>query len=350
MKYTKIASIEKVGYRKTYDIEVDNKSHNFVLANKLICSNSLAYSINAYISMYLKVHYPLQYYFALLNETTHDELSWFIKQVKTDNIEFNNFVHGYVTEKFSVNYGNNKLNYGFNIVKGMGSKDIPNIMSLKANNVYELAEEIKKKKIGKKTFETLCMLNYFSNIFEHQKMLINILNETKSLKKSETIKSKIDDIIVNTKDDEKNYTKSEILNFEKQYLGFYISKHPFLEYIDVIGTMIPTLSRDMKMKLEDLFNSALSPKETAKLNTECNCWLFGIINDIKLLKSKKTGKEYYKIILEDDEAQLYITVFNTVDIKDLNIGEFIFIYCSKNNFGFTKQRGKESLFKLQERY
>ena len=55
-------------------------------------------------------------------------------------------------------------------------------------------------------------------------------------------------------------------------------------------------------------------------------------------KSKKTGREFYKIALEDDSKQLYITIFNTRDIAGLSEGEFVLIPASKNKFGFTKSK------------
>ena len=45
-------------------------------------SHSLAYAMNAYISMWQKVHFPMEYYASLLNHSTNDELSWFVKQIK----------------------------------------------------------------------------------------------------------------------------------------------------------------------------------------------------------------------------------------------------------------------------
>ena len=62
------------------------------------------------------------------------------------------------------------------------------------------------------------------------------------------------------------------------------------------------------------------------------------IYKIIIKKSKKTGREFYKIALEDDTKQLYITIFNTRDIAGLNEGEFVCIPSSKNKFGFTKSK------------
>ena len=48
--------------------------------------------MNAYISMWQKVHYPKEYYVSLLNHSTNEELSWFVKQIKSKGIKFNDFI------------------------------------------------------------------------------------------------------------------------------------------------------------------------------------------------------------------------------------------------------------------
>ena len=58
-------------------------------------------------------------------------------------------------------------------------------------------------------------------------------------------------------------------------------------------------------------------------------------------KSKKTGREYYKIIVEDDEKQIYVTVFNSRDIAHINNGDFVILQVSRNKFGFTKSQGSK---------
>jgi hypothetical protein len=65
--WDRIAAIEPVGHRETYDLEIED-DHNF-LANDLVVHNSQAasFALLAYASAYLKVHYPAQFYGALLN-------------------------------------------------------------------------------------------------------------------------------------------------------------------------------------------------------------------------------------------------------------------------------------------
>jgi DNA polymerase-3 subunit alpha len=298
-------------------------------------SHSFSYSLNAYISMYLKVYYPKEYYVQLLNHSATDDLSWFIKEAKASNMKFLDFKHGFTTNEFGVNYEEDAISLGLNIVKGLSNADIEKINSLKADNIYQLVEEIHKTKISKRSFEPLCRLKYFHQ-FENLQLLETVLNETKRLKKKEILKEKIDNIIAENNDID-NYTNQEVLVFEKKYLNFYISKHPFVKFSEYI------YHNDRKM-----YENIYSPKEIPPDMEDGTYLVYGIINNIEIKKSKKTGREYYKVILEDEENQMYVTLFNSYDIVSLNEGNSVVIITSKNDFGFAKL-SKSKIFNFTDK-
>jgi len=329
MKLSKIKSIEEIGYRKTYDLEIDDKNHNFVINNGVVTSNShsLSYAMNAYISMWLKVHYPKEYYTALLNFSTNDDLSWYIKQITQQGIKLNELKFGKTSNKFEIDYENDSIKVGISIVKGISLKDIDVINDMKANNVYELVEQIRKHKINKRSYETLVRLEYFKDIFPNTKLLETIITECRKLSKKESLKEKID-LVISENENIIDYSQNQLFKFEKQYLDFYINEHPFV-------THVKTINDNAFGYLEDLY----SPKTAGSIPIDKeNHKMYGVVNDIQLKKSKKTGREYYRILLEDDEAQCFITVFNSADMSNLNISDFIFIEANKGNYGFTKAR------------
>jgi DNA polymerase III alpha subunit len=282
--------------------------------------------MNAYISMWLKIYYEKEYFSSLFNHSTSSDLSWFIKQAKTRGIKVNDCRCKETANEFLVDYNNDAITFGLNKIKSIQKKDIEIINKIDTNNLHELIKYILDKKVSKRTVEPLCRLQYFKHIFENSKLLEFIYNETKSMKKSENIEEKIDKIIDENKMF-KDWSKNELFQFEKQYFEFYFNEHPFIKTFEKIEAENP-----------DVVNSLYTPKN---LNDDLRFGkyiLCGIINDIILKKSKKTGRAYYKIILEDDENQTYITIFNSRDISDIKKGDFIVMRVSKNNFGFTKSK------------
>jgi|7_EtaG_2_1085326.scaffolds.fasta_scaffold00747_10 DNA polymerase-3 subunit alpha len=292
-------------------------------------SHSLAYAMNAYISMWQKVHFPQEYYASLLNHSTNEELSWFVKQIKKKGIKFNEFILGQTGNKFEIDYENNSIKFGLNLVKGVPDKDaeiINSIIQGDINTIVELAEFIIDNKVTKRTYEPLCRLGYFKEIFENCRVLEDIINSCRNKKKRETI----DGIAQQILDDnigEKDWQKSEKFGFEKKYFDFYFNEHPFIKYTEFFWENAP-----------DIIQQLTSPKQIPDGLEKGRFQLYGIINKIIIKKSKKTGREFYKIVLEDDIKQLYITIFNTRDIAGLSSGELVLIPASKNKFGFTKSK------------
>jgi hypothetical protein len=84
-----------------------------------------------------------------------------------------------------------------------------------------------------------------------------------------------------------------------------------------------------------------SPKQIEEIEEDGKYFIGGIINSIKMFKSKKSGKEYFKLLLEDDEKQQYIMVWNAADLIGLFEGSFVIVYCNKSKFGYSKLREKE---------
>lgn len=70
--YKKIKSVRKLGLKDTFYIEVESNNHNYIMDGGVISANSHAvfYSINGYITAYLKCHYPAAFLAAYLKVKT----------------------------------------------------------------------------------------------------------------------------------------------------------------------------------------------------------------------------------------------------------------------------------------
>jgi len=288
-------------------------------------SHSLSYAVNAYISMWLKVYYSKEYFSSLFNHSTSSELSWHIKQAKQQQIKVNPFRFKKTSNKFEVDYDSDAITFGLNKVKGMQTKDIEIINQSTIDNVYELVQLIIDNKISKRTIEPLCRLQYFSELFENSKLLELVLLGSKKKKVKESIKEKVDSLLTESQSIE-DWTKQELFQFEKKYFEFYFEDHPFTVKYEKIKNESPYL-----------LNQINSPKQLQ--DKEKGAFILcGVISDIILKKAKKTGREYYKLIIEDDEKQIYVTVFNSKDIVDIKDGDFVVFKTSKNKFGFVKSK------------
>jgi DNA-directed DNA polymerase III PolC len=76
VRYEKVITIKYLGEEECYDVMMENPNNNFVINDGIIVHNSYAfnkahaaaYSVIAYWGMYLKVYYPTEFYYALMNK------------------------------------------------------------------------------------------------------------------------------------------------------------------------------------------------------------------------------------------------------------------------------------------
>ena len=303
-------------------------------------SHSLCYSVNSYISMWLKVYYPIEYYSILINFSNSDDIPIFIKQAKNSGIEFTKCLYGEASNRFEVDYKNNKIKFGLNVAKGIRKEDINSFINNSSLNKFELISFIISNKINKKTIEVLSRLGFFSKIIHEnnnfvEKMLLHLRNCKSNLLDENIEKS------MKLSDKFKTYTKTEKIKFQKEYLGFFISEHPFI-------TITNSLIKNNNINLDKF----IKPKDIGNYESNNNynsLNVIGIVSNIILMKGKKSNREYYKIVVEDDESQTQITIFDLADVKNIKIGDFIIINCNLSDFGLTKNRGQSiRIYKNQE--
>jgi hypothetical protein len=104
-----------------YDLEVASATHNFLLPNGIVTSNSHAcgYAIVSSRLLWLKTYYPLEFYNAILYfEEEAEKIKEYKIDIKNHGIKLNPLDINLSKANFSIH--NEELYYGFNKVKGIG--------------------------------------------------------------------------------------------------------------------------------------------------------------------------------------------------------------------------------------
>lgn len=122
--HRKVVRVRSVGKCHMFDLEVANPTHNFILPNGIVTSNSHAYAYT-YISsrlLWLKTHYPLEFYAAILMcEEKNEKFKQVRIDAKSHGIEICPVNINKSKENFHIEDG--KIFFGFSNIKGIG-KDI----------------------------------------------------------------------------------------------------------------------------------------------------------------------------------------------------------------------------------
>lgn len=232
--------IDEITANKIYDLMIDFAKYAF---NK---SHSAAYAFVAVQTAWLKAYYPTEFMAALLSSVMSDsaKISQYIREALRLNIEIlppnvnNSF------KKFSVEH--NKIRMGLSAIKNVGVNFIKAIIEERNKgkfksfeNFFERLAQNSNSGINKKACESLIYagamdgldLNRAQMIYSYSDILdSNVSSSKKNLFGQSDIFSMFETDSVNQVPEIPELPKKELLQYEKEVLGIYISDHPFRPY------------------------------------------------------------------------------------------------------------------------
>ena len=199
-KKSKVVSVSLSDSKDVYDIEVDDPNHNFVANDIVTCnSHAAAYAINAYNSLWLKVHYPLEFWSVALSRASKDDFPRYINEMnQTEGIEIkpvniNKSDVGIVGDKKS-----NSVYWALNATQQVGEKAQQQIIEERERNgeYFSLTEFVERhsfkgSSVNKSTVENLIYsgafdemdeTREFSNIFSAREYMLGKYREKNHIK------------------------------------------------------------------------------------------------------------------------------------------------------------------------
>lgn len=123
----KIKFITYVGVEDVYDIEMAHPNHTFIVNNGLVVCNShsQSYGYMAYITAYLKAHYPLEFYVATINseDGNQEKILPYIQELKRNGIEILPPDLRYSEREWTVQ--GNSIRVGLSYIRGINKIEKP---------------------------------------------------------------------------------------------------------------------------------------------------------------------------------------------------------------------------------
>ncbi|MEI0580750.1 DNA polymerase III subunit alpha [Brachyspira pilosicoli] len=215
-------------------------------------SHSVCYALIAYQEAYIKAHYPMEYYVALLNTVIDDtdKIALYLNEIKQKNIEV---VTASVFESdalFSQKDG--KIVYALHAVKGVGLQAALAIQEERENNgefknLEDFVKRVDVHLVNKKVYETLIKCGAFSEFGHTESALLSSLDAIlahASNYQKETLSGQTMLFDSMSEDDtgsaslviekQVEYPNNILMENEKEVLGFSLRYHPFARYITKI--------------------------------------------------------------------------------------------------------------------
>lgn len=225
-------------------------------------SHAAAYAVVSYQTAYLKCYYPVEFMAALMTSVIDNpgKVSEYIYTCRQMDIEI---LPPDINEGDAVfTVSNGAIRYALSAIKGLGRPVIEAIVAEReANgpflNIKDFATRLSGKEVNKRTIESFIKAGAFSSLHPNRRQLmmsyIQILDQISAeKKKSLTGQLSLFDFAAEevrqdfefTMPDVPEYNKEQLLAFEKEVLGIYVSGHPLEEYEERIRKNVTASAQD----------------------------------------------------------------------------------------------------------
>jgi DNA polymerase-3 subunit alpha len=277
-------------------------------------SHSTAYAMISYQTAYLKANYPVEFMAALLSIRmgSQEKVAQYVNETRRMGITvLPPDVNGSYAD-FTVT--GNSIRFGLSAIKNVGTNVIEYIEKERKSrgrfkSFIDFCQRVDSSVLNKKTIESLIKSGTFDSLGQSRKHLLEnyerIIEETLKIRRDRDIGqfslfdtggSNSEKVLLNgvyNPDDKfEEFSKKELLNYEKEMLGLYISGHPLFEYRDSFSSLTP---------LESL--SSVEDKSTLAVG--------GIVTKVKTIYTKRDQQMCF-LELEDIGDSIEVIVFPKV--------------------------------------
>jgi len=297
-------------------------------------AHAASYAMIAYETAYLKAHYPAEYMTALMsvesgshNANRDEKVAAAVESCKKMGIliqtpDINKSSDDFVMEENSASTGGLAVRFGFNAVKNVGAAAIENVLQTRKEigNFHSFSHfllHVDNRKVNKKVLESLIKVGAFDT-FSTRASMLEQLEEIRN--KVSQFSSDVDGqdhlfagIDVSNKKVEDTfpqlpeYPQAELLSFEKELLGLYLTDHPLaqaLEYVTSkanreIGEVDLTIHKDQTF----LFGGVVTKFKETTTKIKGEKMAFGTLDDttgnIDFVIFPRAYKEYIGKLSQD---------------------------------------------------
>jgi DNA polymerase-3 subunit alpha len=304
-------------------------------------AHACAYAMISYQCAYLKTHYPIEFYTALLKvETKEEKIDKIIKEVKKTDIKVKPLNIIKSDKKFKII--GNSIYYGFNNIKGIGEKAADTIIearskkSMKTFKDFLLNEHINRRVCNKRIVEILLQSFVFGKKFEDKLEFFKWFQEARNKQKKKTL----EEIYKITKEGFLYLRDSKELNIEYLTENEKVKLEKSLYGTNLSMSCFEIDDRDRKVK------KLLASKKSGGFKNKFEYSTVQFKNII--LRKDKNGNEMSFLDLEDINGEvkrgiIFSSNFDKDKVKEGNV------YCIKGNiqdsFLIDSYKNIDNLFK-----
>ncbi len=292
-------------------------------------SHSTAYALISFRTAYLKAHFPVEFMAALLTSERDntDKVAQYIEECRRMGISI---LPPEVNESFAnFTVVNNSIRFGLAAVKNVGEGAIDSIVTARKkhghfSSLYDFTEHVDLRLVNRKVTESLIKCGAMDSFKFHRSQMTTMLDhalDVAGVLQKDRLNgqfSLFDDFEADDKfkahfqqvPQIKEWPESQLLAFEKELLGFYISSHPLARY-------------EKSLKLY----ASSTTQTLGQLHDGDEASIGGIITKAKYTFTKRNNEKMAILRLEDLKGTVEVLVFpRTFKDAEKNIAEDAIVF------------------------
>ncbi|MEI6100818.1 MAG: DNA polymerase III subunit alpha [Eubacteriales bacterium] len=282
-------------------------------------SHACAYAVVAYQTAYLKYHYNVEFWTALLNSYlgNKQKLSEYIQSLKQSGISVLPPDVNCSQMKFTVEGG--QVRFGFSAIAFVGEA-IDSVVSERNHGVYKSFSDFVKRNapvLNKKRLESLILSGCFDSFGYSRAGLMAVYEQALAHASEEAKRQAAGQISLFDIAEEEfggeleipkvdEFIQSRKLAYEKEMTGIYISGHPLAEYAAVFAGRLYTIAGIMGSVQDEVAMSEYDGKQVE---------LLGILSEVRT-RVTKAKAIMANASIEDMTSRMNVIIFPATLIKN----------------------------------
>ena len=242
---------------KIYDDMIDFAKYAF---NK---SHAACYAVVSYQTAFLKTYYPVEFMAALMTSVVDntDKVAGYIYACRQMNIKILPPDVNQSDMGFSVDNG--AIRFGLSAIKALGRPTIKAILDNRKNGKFLSMQDFISRmytELNKRTVENLIKSGAFDTFGNKRRQMMSVYaqmmdDEARQGKDAISGQMSLFDLVDDSQKaqfeikmpDIGEYTKNDLLNFEREVLGVYVSGHPLDEYAAMWKKHVSAMTTDFEI-------------------------------------------------------------------------------------------------------
>lgn len=303
-------------------------------------AHATAYAMIAYQTAYMKANYPVEFMAAVLTaeSSNKDKIPLVVGECKRMKIivlppDINQSGIDFTIIKNPHSLNNQAIRFGLSAIKNVGEAAITGIIKSrkkrKFSSLTDFCRRVDHQKANKKVLESLIQVGAFDQFGKRAQLMLAYEEiRTKAQKHQELLtspqqalfkaSSKSDHQPKDILPEAEEYKKTDLLAFEKQLLGFYLTDHPLAEAMTQIKSMASHQISDLDPHIH--LNQTVT--------------IGGVLKSVKKILTKKTNSEMAFANIDDESGSIEMVIFPRLyaQTKDLWIDDQPILITGKVDF------------------